>query len=108
MPDPDRTSASRFASVQPTQALGLLNGPFAAAQAAQMAARIRKELPGKPDAEYVARVFALTMQRKPTVAEISEGVRLLGRLRAKGANEEKAQEYLCLAALNLNEFFYLD
>ena len=108
MPDPDRTSASRFASVQPTQALGLLNGPFAAAQSAQMAARVRKELPGKSDAEYVARAFALTMQRKATTTEISEGVRLLARLRAKGANADKAQEYLCLVALNLNEFFYLD
>jgi mono/diheme cytochrome c family protein len=108
MPDPDRTSAMRFASVQPTQALGLLNGPFATAQAAQMAARVRAETRGKPDADYVARVFALAMQRMPTVTEIGEGLKLLSKLKAKGATPEKAQEYLCLTALNLNEFFYLD
>lgn len=109
LPDTDRTSALRFASTQPTQALGLVNGSFANQQAAAMAARVSKDIGASgTDRAFVMRAFSLTMQRRPTEAETTEGAALLKRLEQRGATHEKALQYLCLAALNLDEFVYLD
>ena len=48
------------------------------------------------------------MQRTPTAAEVAEGVKLIDRLQKQGTKPEQAQAYLCLMALNLDEFVYLD
>ncbi len=105
--DTDRTSAVRFASTQPTQALSTMNGPFFNQEAHALAARIRSEkiVDGKA---FVQRVFTLALQRPATAAETREGLALIARLEAKGATIERAQEYLCLMAFNLNEFMYVD
>ena len=109
LPDTDRTTAMRFASTQPTQALGLVNGPFINHQSQVMAERISKEIgPTGDDHAFVHRAFALTMQREPTEGEIKVGVTLLMQLRDRGAKPEQALQYLCLTAMNLNEFVYLD
>jgi cytochrome c553 len=107
LPDTDRTSAGRFASTQPTQALSLLNGPFVNHQAALLADRVRREAGSEP-APFTRRTLALTLQRLPTDAEVNEGVALMARLRQHGTKPDQAQNYLCLMALNLNEFLYVD
>jgi cytochrome c553 len=107
LPETDRTTSTRFASVQPTQALGMLNGPLVNKQAALLAARVRKEAGSEPTA-FTARVLTLVLQRIPTKPEIAESVALMERLLKRGAKIEQAQSYLCLMALNLDEFLYLD
>lgn len=107
LPETDRPSAARFASTQPTQALTMMNSPLVNKQAEVLAARVRKEAGNEPKA-FASRVLALVLQRTPAEAEITESVRLLERLKQRGAKPEQAQTYLCLMALNLDEFFYLD
>ena len=132
LPETDRPIPVRFSSTQPTQALGLMNGALFNKQAAVLADRVRAELVVKPPADspargannavpisvvpntaagnriFAARVFSLVLQRPATEPEIAEGLALMQRLEKRGAKHELAQNYLCLMALNLDEFMYLD
>jgi cytochrome c553 len=107
LPETDRTTPARFASTQPTQALGLINGPLANKQAALLAERVRKET-GDDPATFVRRVLSLVLQRDPKQAEVTESIELMDRLKRHGASPDQARNYLCLMALNLDEFVYLD
>ena len=107
LPETDRTTPARFASTQPTQALGMLNGPFVNKQASVLANRVRHEVGPAPRA-FTVRLLTLVQQRPPTNAETTEGMSLLTRLQGRGAKPEQAQTLLCLMALNLDEFVYLD
>jgi len=103
----DRTSAMRYTSVQPTQALAMLNSTLMNQQAQVLAARVQKEVGDRP-VPFLKRAFALVTQREPTAAELARCTRLMDNLRFKGATETQAQAYLCLALLNLSEMIYLD
>jgi hypothetical protein len=105
--DTDRTSAVRFASTQPTQALSMMNGSFVNQEARALAARIRSEKIADVNS-FVRCVFTLALQRPAKDTEVREGLALITRLEAKGAPPEHAQEYLCLMAFNLDEFMYVD
>ncbi|MEP6756767.1 MAG: DUF1553 domain-containing protein [Chthonomonadales bacterium] len=107
LPETDRPSAMRFASTQPTQALALMNGPLFTKQADILRARVAKEVGTEPHV-FSRRLFNLVMQRPPTQKEILEGVILYNKLMARGATSEIALRYVCLMALNLDEFIYLD
>ena len=107
LPETDRSSPARFASTQPTQALGLMNGPFANKQASVLAARVRQEVGQEPRA-FTTRILTLVQQRPPTNTEVVEGMNLMARLQKRGAKPEQAQTLICLMALNLDEFLYLD
>jgi hypothetical protein len=58
--------------------------------------------------DFARRALSLTMQRTPTETEITKLVSLGIRFELRGATAQQAKEYLCLLALNLNEFVYLD
>ena len=107
LPETDRTAAFRFASTQPTQALGQINGALFNRQAAILAARAQKEAGAEP-AAFAKRALSLTLQRSPTDLEIKEAVSLLNRLVKRGAKPEQARTLVCLMALNLDEFLYID
>ncbi len=109
LPETDRPSPVRFASTQPTQALGLMNNPLVNRQAGLLAERARRDVHSPADGRaFARRVLALVLQRVPTDAEIAEGASLMARLQKRGASGPQAQTYFCLMALNLNEFIYLD
>jgi len=104
----DRSTPVRFATTQPTQALGMLNSSFLNEQAIRLAHRVRQDI-GSGVAEQVRRVLAWVTSRPPTEAEISRGVGLIRALEQRdGATAEAALNSFCLLALNLNEFLYLD
>jgi Protein of unknown function (DUF1549)/Protein of unknown function (DUF1553)/Planctomycete cytochrome C/PA14 domain len=104
----DRSSPVRFATTQPTQALGLLNGSFMNKQARAFAARLRREA-GDERPKQVELALNLATGRKPTEKEIGRGVALISALLERdGATPDLALESFCLVVLNLNEFFYLD
>src|SRR5262249_8980414 len=107
LPETDRSSAARFASTQPTQALGTMNGPLFNQQAAVLRDRVIKEAGNDPRA-FSKRLLSLVLQRTPTDRETTECVNLLQRLEQRGVGPDQALKYLCLMALNLDEFFYLD
>lgn len=104
----DRTTPVRFATTQPTQALGMLNGEFLHEQAAQLARRLKREA-GADATRQVRLALSLVTQRPPTDTEVRRGVALIEALRTRdGASPEVALNTFCLVALNLNEFVYLD
>jgi Protein of unknown function (DUF1553) len=104
----DRSSPVRFATTQPTQALGMLNGTFMNRQARQLADRLKREA-GPDSASQVDQAFRLVTGRKATERERKRGVALIAALQdRKGATAEQALGSFCLVVLNLNEFLYLD
>jgi len=108
--DTDFTCPIRFASTQPTQALGMINGAFANEQAARLADFARAEV-GDGDAPRPLVRFMLerVTQRPATEADVDRGLALIADLqKTHGQTAEQALRTFALAALNLNEFLYLD
>jgi hypothetical protein len=107
-PDVDASCEARFVTTQPGQALSMLNGDFANEQARLLAERVQREA-GPTPREQVARALEITLGRKAADEEIADGVDLLAKLtREHGQESKEALRYWCLAALNLNDFIYLD
>jgi hypothetical protein len=107
-PDTDNTCPVRFTTTQPTQALAMLNGDFANAQAAVFADRLRKEA-GENPADQIALAIRLTTCRHATPDDIERGLALMKKLEGNhGIKGQDVLKYYCLLVLNTNEFFYLD
>ncbi len=103
----DRSSPIRFATTQPTQALGMINGSFVNEQAAALADRLGRE--AGPDARSrVALALRLATQHEPKAGDLDRGVKLIDDLLADGVPAATALETFCLVVLNLDEFIYLD
>ena len=106
--DTDTSCAARFATTQPTQALGMLNGKFLNDQAAEFAKRLRKEAGDKVEAQ-VTLAYRLALSHEPDKALVQRGLKLIDALQTKhGQTAEQAVNQFCLMVLNLNEFVYLD
>ena len=106
--DVDASCPVRFATTQPTQALGLLNGEFLNDQARIFAADVRGKA-GEDSAARVRSVLRRATQRDPTPREVERGVKFLARMQARhGLDPSESLAKFCLLALNLNEFVYLD
>ena len=104
----DRSSPVRFATTQPTQALGMLNSSFMNRQATLFADRLRREA-GPDPSRQVEHSLQLATGRRPTDKEIQRGVALINTLRHQdGASADLALDSFCLVVLNINEFLYLD
>lgn len=107
-PEPDFTCPVRFATTQPTQALGMLNSEWLQDQGRVFARYLPKEAGAEP-ADQVRLALWRVLQRDPTAAEVDRGVRFLAAAREKEkASAEDALAAFCVLALNLNEFMYLD
>jgi hypothetical protein len=106
--DVDASCPVRFATTQPTQALGLLNGEFLNEQARLFAEDVRGKA-GDDPAARVRLVLRRATQREPTAHEVDRGVAFLSRMQGRhGLAPSDALARFCLLALNLNEFVYLD
>jgi hypothetical protein len=105
--DTDFTCPVRFATTQPTQALGLINGGFVHQVAQWMAVDIGIE--EKSLDTFIREAILRTTQRPAAEDEIARGIELADSLqREHGQSYQQACEIICLTALNLNEFIYLD
>ncbi len=106
--DTDTTCAARFATTQPTQALGMLNGKFLNDQAAEFAKRLRKDAGNKVEAQATL-AYRLALGHEPDKTLVQRGLKLIDALQTKhGQTAEQALNQFCLMVLNLNEFVYLD
>ncbi len=104
----DRSTPVRFATVQPTQALGLLNGAFLNQQADVFAARLRKEA-GDDAQKQVQLALYLATGHPASRIEVQRGVRLIEKLcTGDQADPEIALKHFCLMVLNLNEMVFVD
>jgi mono/diheme cytochrome c family protein len=106
--DTDFTCPVRFATTQPTQALGLLNSAFINQQAGVFAEFLRHNA-GADVTAQVRLGLQRTLQREPTALEIARGVRFYARMQQRyGVGPQEALRLTCVIFLNLNEFVYLD
>ncbi|MCA9080192.1 MAG: DUF1553 domain-containing protein, partial [Planctomycetaceae bacterium] len=106
--DTDFTCPVRFATTQPTQALGMLNSEFLNEQA-RVFAEFLKEHAGADVAVQVRLALRRTMQHEPEAEDVERGLSLIETLQQDhGQNADQALQHFCLLALNLNEFVYLD
>jgi hypothetical protein len=104
----------RDQSIVPQQALALSNAGFSQDAAAQIAARVTREIPaGADDEMFVARAFVTVLGRQPDDFERSECRRAIDQLRtlpdgkaaAEGVDPGRVQ--IVAALLNHNDFVTL-
>jgi hypothetical protein len=103
--DPSLIVAQRGQSVVAPQALFFLNDPFVSGTAKALAARIVREAPANTEAR-IRSLYALTLGRPPTRAEMELGVQLLAP--GVGSIGPDPWERYCLLILCTNEFLYVD
>jgi len=106
--DTDFSCPVRFATTQPTQALGMLNSTFVNDQARIFADYLHRQA-GADVAAEVRLGLLRVLQREPTVKEITRGVAFVtaGQTRGNLSPSEALQRF-CVILLNLDEFVYLD
>ena len=108
MADTDQTCPVRFATTQPTQALGLLNSHFINEQAKLFSDMIAEQQPESLEAQ-VKLALQRVSQRQPSQEDVNRGLKLIDSLQKENSMSlEQARKYFSLVALNLNEFLYLD
>ena len=106
--DTDFTCPVRFATTQPTQALGMLNSAFVHEQAQRFAAYVTAQA-GQDRAKQVRIALRRVLQREPTAKETQRGLSFMQNAQTKHhTSAAEALREFCLIALNLDEFLYLD
>ena len=107
-PDLDTTCPVRFSTVQPTQALAMINGELFNRHAKILANHVRRSV-GNQLQQQVEFVLQGVLQRRPSQQEIEQGVQLVTRLQKEyNVDASLGLDHFCLMAFNLNEFVYLD
>jgi hypothetical protein len=105
--DTDSSCPVRFATVQPTQALTMLNGEFAQRQAHLFAVRLAADAPDLR--RRIVRGLELVTQQRAVAADVERLLALAAELqRDFQRTEAEALERCCLVLLNTNQFLFLD
>ncbi len=106
-PDPDRTCEARFMTLQPGQALALLNSDFAHTQARLLAESVGASR--LDNDAVVRRVVPAVVGRRATSEEVVAGNELIESLVGDfNVDRRRAVELYCLSVMNWNEFLFLD
>ena len=106
-PDPDLTCEDRFVTLQPGQALSLLNSDFIHEQAQRLAASIDAD--NIDDREVVRRTILAVLSREATADEIRDGDALINSLQSEdGVTRDRAVQLYCMTVMNWNEFLFVD
>jgi len=109
LPDTTLPNCRRDVTTVPTQALALLNNPFAHEQSAALAGRIGTRVEAKARVEAAWR---MALGRNPSPDELSAGLKHLETqaklLAAAGDPAREALASLCHVLLNTNEFIHVD
>ncbi|WDQ19077.1 PSD1 and planctomycete cytochrome C domain-containing protein [Rhodopirellula sp. P2] len=108
-PEPDTTCEARFATLQPGQAMSLLNSDFIHEEADKLAKSVHARLPGQSNAQsFVAAVIEQVLMRPALDVEIEEGVELIDELITKyEVGPDRANALYALSVLNWNEFVFV-
>ena len=107
-PETDISCEARFLTTQPGQALGMLNSQWMQEQASALLSRVEREV-GTELRDQATRAFELVLSHKPDQRDVDELVQLTERLKLKhNFSDDQARHAMCLAALNVNQFLYID
>lgn len=106
-PDPDLTCEERFATLQPGQALSLMNSDFIDEQADRLAKSV--DAANQDDQTIVRRTIRAALQRDADEDEIVRGRQLIEDLQNEfGVSRDRAVQLFCLSVMNWNEFVFVD
>jgi len=107
-PETETPCEARFITVQPGQALGMLNGDFLNEQSTILAQRVRSEA-GDDLSQQMKRAYELIFSRQPSEQELARVAQLNRELQTEHQlSADEALSYCCLFLYNLNEFMYVD
>lgn len=108
-PETDISCEARFLTTQPAQALSMLNSDWMQRQARHLAVRLRREA-GDGLYEQAARCLEIVLARPYSNAEDVEALVLLTeKLQSQhGLDADTALTAMCLTALNVNAFYYVE
>jgi len=108
LPDTDHSCEARFTTLQPGQALSLLNSEFVHTQAKRLATRINQVIDGGAKQKLTA-AFELVYARNAAPEEIEDVMELIRKLETDyNKSADEAFELACLSMLNWNEFIFVD
>jgi hypothetical protein len=106
-PDPDLTCEDRFVTLQPGQALSLLNSDFIHRQAKRLAESI--DAVNSEDSQVVRDTIRAVLARRPSDEEVRDGVALIEKLESEyGIARQRAVQLYCMTVMNWNEFLFVD
>ncbi len=100
-PDASLSTAQRNETITPTQALLLINGPWALDRAKAFAQRLSRECPDTPS--RIQRGFSLAYGRPPNSEEQVDASAFLSQ-----GDSSQALVDFCHVLLNTDEFLHLD
>ncbi len=107
-PETDISCEARFLTTQPGQALSMLNSQWMQQQASALLRRVQRDV-GESLPLQAQRCLEVTLARPAEPEDVAELVDLVRRLQDEhDMSQQAAREAMCLVALNLNAFFYLD
>ncbi|MDC0346827.1 DUF1553 domain-containing protein [Planctomycetota bacterium] len=107
MADTDNPCPVRFNTIQPTQALTLLNSDFSERQAISFADRLENEHSNNRD--RIRSCMLIVSQKIPAPHRVDENLTFFENLKSEHElNDRQALEIFCLMALNLNETVHID
>ena len=108
LPDTDHSCEARFTTLQPGQALSLLNSEFVHTQAKRLARKISEEIGGGAE-QKLAAAFEHVYARNAAPEEIADTLELIKKLETDyRKSPEESFELACLSMLNWNEFIFVD
>jgi mono/diheme cytochrome c family protein len=106
--DLDNPCPVRFATIVPTQALGMINSDFIHEKARVLSARLKREAGDDPAAQ-VKIAYQLMVQRTADEQEISRAVEFLQLMRDEHKlSADDALQRFCVAVFSFNEFIFID
>ncbi|MEM6978824.1 MAG: PSD1 and planctomycete cytochrome C domain-containing protein [Planctomycetota bacterium] len=108
-PEPDTTCEERFATLQPAQAMSLLNSEFIHRAAADLASAVEMELDDSVSHDaFVAQLIKQTLARQADLTEIKSLAAFIEELQFDyGVSAPRARMLAALAVLNWNEFVFV-
>ena len=106
-PDPDLTCEARFMTLQPGQALSMMNSEFIHEQAKRLADSVGGVK--QTNKEIAKQSIQNVLGRQATEDETNEADELIAALEKKPEiNRERAIQLYCLTVMNWNEFLFVD
>ncbi|MEM6470565.1 MAG: DUF1549 and DUF1553 domain-containing protein, partial [Planctomycetota bacterium] len=106
-PDPDQTCEARFMTLQPAQALSMLNGGFAMRQAERLCKSVGETRLSQD--RFATKVIENVFARDASPTELDHANQLLAKLsKLDGMTPLRARQLYCLSVMNWNEFLFVD
>lgn len=106
--DTDSPCPVRFATIVPTQALGMIHSDFIHEKATAFSQRLLREAGAEPAAQ-VRMAYQIAFQREPLETEQKRALEFLDLMqRQEKLSAELALQRFCLAVFSFNEFIFID